>query len=418
MKNYLFFDNAATTRCCDSAATLLHRFATEDFGNPSSSHAYGQKASKAIADARQFFAQTFKVKPAQVIFTGGGTEADNLAVYGIALQAIVNASKTSSQIGKPASRPRVLTSAIEHPAVRKTVESLSEMGIDAQLLPVTADAQIRMDVLEQMLTPETVLVSIQQVNNIVGSILPVTEIARRCKELQPNVIFHTDSVQAFGKVEHPVSGSPVDLVSISAHKVHGPKGVGALIVLNEKLLENGIRPLIWGGEQEGGLRSGTQNAGLIAGFHAAAQETLAQRAQVEAHVKKLQSYFREMLLARGLTHSDPARCLLRWNSPSHAAPHIINLSLIQVAPGKSAAVFPSGLLAQMLEERGCLVSTGSACSSKKKAPDAVLAAMGLPAEACSSALRISFSSSNKLEDIDTLVAALDESLQMMRSLFG
>ncbi|MFL5814436.1 MAG: cysteine desulfurase family protein [Bdellovibrionia bacterium] len=417
MKNYLFFDNAATTRCCDSAATLLHRFATEDFGNPSSSHAYGQKASKAIADARQFFAQTFKVKPAQVIFTGGGTEADNLAVYGIALQAIVNANKASSQTGNPAARPRVLASAIEHPAVRKTVESLSEMGIDAQLIPVNADAQIRMDALEQLLTPETVLVSIQQVNNIVGSVLPVTEIARRCKELQPNVIFHTDAVQAFGKVEHPVSGSPVDLVSISGHKVHGPKGVGALIVLNENLLKSGIRPLIWGGEQEGGLRSGTQNAGLIAGFHAAAQETLAQKPQVEVHVKKLQSYFKEMLLARGLTHAEPTRCLLRWNSPSQAVPHIINLSLMQVAPGKSAGLLPGGLLAQMLEERGCLVSTGSACSSKKKAPDAVLMAMGLPVEACGAALRISFSSSNKLEDVDTLIAALDESLQMMRSLF-
>jgi cysteine desulfurase len=268
-----------------------------------------------------------------------------------------------------------------------------------------------------MLTPETVLVSIQQVNNIVGSVLPVADIALRCKELQPNVIFHTDAVQAFGKVEHPVAGSPIDLVSISGHKVHGPKGVGALIVLNENLLKSGIRPLIWGGEQEGGLRSGTQNAGLIAGFHAAAQETLAQKAQVETHVKKLQSYFKEMLLSRGLIHADPAHSLLRWNSPSQTVPHIINLSLMQVAPGKSAAVFPSGLLAQMLEERGCLVSTGSACSSKKKAPDAVLAAMGLPAEACSSALRISFSSSNQLGDVDTLVKALEESIKSMSSLF-
>lgn len=417
MKNYLFFDNAATTRCCDSAARLLHRFAIEDFGNPSSSHAYGQKASRAITEARQFFAQTFKVKPAQVIFTGGGTEADNLAVYGVALQAIVAANQKSSQTGKPAARPRVLASAIEHPAVRKTVESLSEMGIDAQLIPVTADAQVQMEALEKLLTPETVLVSIQQVNNIVGSVLPVKEIARRCKELLPNVIFHTDSVQAFGKVDHPTSGCAVDLVSISGHKVHGPKGVGALIVLNENLLKAGIRPLIWGGEQEGGLRSGTQNAGLIAGFHAAAQETLSQRAGVESHVKKLQSYFKEMLLGRGLIHADPSRSLLRWNSPSQAVPHIVNLSLMQVAPGKSAAVFPAGLLAQMLEERGCLVSTGSACSSKKKMPDAVLQAMGLPAEACGSALRISFASSNQIADVDTLIAALDESLKAMNSLF-
>jgi cysteine desulfurase len=417
MKNYLFFDNAATTRCCDSAARLLHRFATEDFGNPSSSHAYGQKASKAISEARRFFAQLFQVKPAQVIFTGGGTEADNLAIYGVALQAITQSYKKSQETGKPSPRLRVVTSAIEHPAVRKTVESLAELGIEPKIIPIDDQAQVRMDELERSLTPDTLMVSIQQVNNIVGSVLPVQEIARRCKELQPHVIFHTDAVQAFGKVDHPVSGSSIDLVSISSHKVHGPKGVGALIVLNENLLKDGMRPMIWGGEQEGGFRSGTQNAGLIAGFHAAAQETLSRRSQFEAHVKKLQSYFKEMLLARGLIHADSTQSLLNWNSPKQAVPHIINLSLMQVAPGKTAEAFPAGLLAQMLEERHCLVSTGSACSSKKKAPDAVLEAMGLPSQACQSALRISFSCDTKLEDVLTLVNALEDSLRSMSLLF-
>lgn len=399
MTKFLFFDNAATTPCLGDVAEVFNRFSCEDYGNPSSSHALGQEAAKAIRDSRQFFAQAFRVEPSQVIFTGSGTEADNLAIYGVALPALA----------RPESRrKRVLASSIDHPAVRKTVLSLGSLGLDAQLIPVDAQGQVRGDELDRLVGPETLLVSIHQVNNIMGAILPVAELAQLAKQKNPGLVFHTDSVQAFGKVAPPDPRSGVDLVSISGHKVHGPKGVGALIILNKNLLKHGLRPLIWGGEQEGGFRSGTQNAGLIAGFRVAAERTLAEQAKGSEQVHKLQTRFRDLLIIKGLLANGPRPGgKVHWNSPSTAVPHIVSLSV----PG-----YPAALLAKLLEERRCLVSTGSACSSQKIEPDQVLIAMGVPGELCQSAIRVSFSSQNELDEVDQLVAALDESIQMMTRL--
>lgn len=405
MKTYLFFDNASTTKCCEAAVQLVRRFAEDDFGNPSSSHALGQAAAKAIRDARVFFGKTFNVGPDQVIFTGSGSEADNLAVYGIARTAVENLIKRGSSSG-PA--PRVIASAIEHPAVRKTVQSLSSLGIDAQLAPVDEQGQVIVEKFLELLTPETVLVSIHQVNNIVGSVLPVEELARMAKAKVPGLVFHTDAVQAFGKVPSPTSPSLVDLVSISAHKVEGPKGVGALIILNKALTKT-IRPLVWGGDQEGGLRSGTQNAGLISGFHAAAELCIKHRDDFLSHTRQLRDRFEALLKERGLLDTEASQSTIRWNSPQDGVPHIVSLSI----PG-----FPSGPLAKLLEERLCLVSTGSACSSQKMEPDPVLSAMGLPSQVYTSAIRISFSTCNKLEDVDCLVKALDDSIQLMNQLLG
>lgn len=407
-RRFRFFDSASTTQCCDAAVRLIQRFAAEDFGNPSSSHAYGQAAAKAIREARLFFAQTFQVGPDQIIFTGSGSEADNLAVYGVAMQGLVRNAKN------PAGSPmRVLCSATEHPAVRKTVASLASLGFEAQTIPVDPEGQIRMKEFLELLTPSTVLVSIQQVNNITGAILPVEDLARKAKEKVPGVIFHTDAVQAFGKVPHPQSSSQIDLLSISAHKIKGPKGVGALVVLNKKLLQKdatGLRPLIWGGEQEGGYRSGTQNAGLIAGFHAAAEEVLRKNPETMAKMRDLQSRFRQELENRGLVaRPGGPTARLVWNSPGSAAPHIISLSIPNL---------PSGPYAKLLEERGFLVSTGSACSSQKVEPDAALAAMGFPPSISGSALRVSFCDLNTAEDVVELAAAMDESLQLMAKLLG
>lgn len=399
MKKYLFFDNASTTKCCDEAAEALRRFATDDYGNPSSSHAFGQRGAKAIRDARLFFAETFKVQPEQVIFTGSGTEADNLAVLGVAMDARF---KNKGKI-------RVLASAIEHPAVKKPIQSLAAFEIETVALPITPAGQIQPEAFQKNVTADTALISIMQVNNIMGAILPVEELAREAKAKNPHIIFHTDSVQAFGRVPIPQAPSPVDLISISGHKVEGPKGVGALIVLNKALLKNGIRPLIWGGDQEGGFRCGTQNAGLIAGFHAAALKTLENRASHSEYTALLRARLAEALHSRGLLSANDPKSPLRWNSPPGAVSHIVNLS----APG-----FPSGPLAKLLEERGCLISTGSACSSQKAEPDPVLSAMGLPVAIQTSAIRISFSTDNSLEDVDTLAQALDESLQRMHLLLG
>lgn len=401
---YHFFDSASTTQCCDAAAQIVQRFAVEEFGNPSSSHALGQHAARAIRESRAFFARTFRVDPEQVIFTGSGSEADNLAVYGIAMEALAR-RKTAKAESEP---PRVLCSATEHPAVRKTVQSLTALGVDAQLIPVDERGQIRRDKFLELLTPNTLLVSVQQVNNITGTVLPVQELARLTKERVPEAVFHTDAVQGFGKAQTITAPSPIDLISISGHKVKGPKGIGALIVLNKPLLKSGLRPLIWGGEQEGGFRSGTQNAGLIAGFQAAAEKTVREASEDTLHILQLRNRFRELLLAKGLV-SREGKAALTWNSPEDAVPHIVSLSV----PG-----LPSGPLAKLLEERGFLVSTGSACSSQKMEPDAVLAAMGLPQAACNSALRVSFSTLNSLADVEALAGALDESLALMAKLLG
>lgn len=397
---YHFFDSASTSRCCAAAVQLVQRFAAEDFGNPSSSHALGQQAAKTIRESRLFFAKTFKVNPEQIIFTGSGTESDNLGIYGVSLQAL-----SKKQTGF-----RVLCSSTEHPAVKKTVQSLSAFGIETKLIPVDSSGQIQREQLLDLLTPNTLLVSIHQVNNITGAVLPVEELAALVKEKVPTALFHTDAVQAFCKVKVPTNPSAVDLVSISAHKINGPKGIGALIVLNKKLLQNGIRPLIWGGEQEGGMRSGTQNAGLIAGFHAAAEEMLSGHAGYVEKMQALRTRFAELLKTKNLlADSANRKAPLHWNSPVNAVPQIVSLSV----PGH-----PSGPLAKLLEERGYLISTGSACSSQKADPDPTLSAMGLPSTLASSALRVSFSELNSVEEVQGLVDALEQSIQHMSKLLG
>jgi cysteine desulfurase len=406
VKKYLFFDNASTTKCCEEAITLIQRFATEDFGNPSSSHALGQSAARAIREARIFFAEVFRVEPEQVIFTGSGSEADNLAVYGVGSAALIQHG--SARRPQSDALPRVIASTTEHPAVTKTAQSLVALGVDTRFVPVDSQGQVIREKLIELLTPATVLVSIHQVNNVVGSVLPVDDLAVMVKKQVPTAIFHTDAVQAFGRMQVSSAPSFVDLLSISGHKIEGPKGVGALIVLNRKLLKCGLRPIIWGGEQEGGLRSGTPNVGLIAGFHAAAKKTLTQRASFYKHTVRLRDRLREQLLTRNLVKPMNGG-IIHWNSPENAIPHIVSLS----APG-----FPSGPLTKLMEERGCLVSTGSACNSQKTEPNPVLAAMGLSHAINSSAIRISFSDSNSIEAVDTLVGALEESLRLMRTLLG
>jgi cysteine desulfurase len=391
-KKYLFFDSASTTPCCAEAIELICRYAHEDFGNPSSSHAFGQQAARAIREARLFFASHFQVDAEQVIFTGSGSEADNLAVYGVAMQALAQKRE----------RIRVLSCATEHPAVRKTVESLSALGIDAHFIPVTADGQIEEQVLLELVDDHTALVSVQQLNNITGAILPVEQLARIVKSKAPNAVFHTDAVQAFGKIDLPKSASAVDLVSISAHKVEGPKGVGALIALNRKVLQEKLRPLLWGGGQEAGYRSGTQNAGLIAGFHVAAKRAIEKQERFLAHCSLLRERLRGELKNLGLLEGTVV-----WNSPKTASPNIVSLSVPN---------YPSGPLSKLLEERGFLVSTGSACSSQKMEPDPVLCAMGLPANVHSSALRISFSDQLTEEDVAQLVGALQESIELVNRL--
>ncbi|MGK5090257.1 cysteine desulfurase family protein [Bdellovibrionota bacterium FG-2] len=393
MKKYRFFDNASTTKCCEAAIELLRRFSEDDYANPSSSHAMGQLAAKAIREARVFFADTFRVDPTQVLFTGSGTESDNLAVQGVAL----------SHRASHASRPRILCTSTEHPAVKKSVESLISLGFEPELIPVDAAGNVLRERLLELLNPAPLLVSIQRVNNITGTIHPVEELAALIKAKAPDTLIHTDAVQAFGKVSLPTAPSKVDFVSLSAHKIEGPKGAGALIVLNRELLRSAIRPLIWGGNHEGGFRAGTQNPGLIAGFHAAAKLAITHQKERMEKIARLNTKLREMLAA-------PQGTKVVINSPADAAPHILSFSV----PGVASAG-----LARCLEDRDFIVSTGSACGSEHaNEPDPVLSAMGLSHAVATSALRVSFSHLNEEQELVEFAQALRESIEHTTKLMG
>lgn len=383
---YLFFDCASTTQCCPAADEAMRQFSVAEYGNPSSRHAMGQKSARAISDARKYFGEVFDIDGRQagrIIFTGSGTESDNLAISGVLRPFLIKGKK-----------PRVICSSIEHPAVGRSVMSWADFGFDVWTAPVDENGQIIENVLLDMITDDTALVSIMCVNNIVGTIQPVEGLARAIKAKNPNVVFHTDAVQAFSKVTVPKGElSAVDLVSISAHKIEGPKGIGALVVLNPKLIsERRLHPVIFGGGQEWGLRSGTQNAGLIAGFQAATQQALSKNSK--PHLENLRGRLRTEIAERQIP--------VKWISPDDAVPYIVNLAV----PGRDV-----GKLSSALEERGVLISLGSACSSQKGEPDPVLAAMGLAPEVYSSSIRVSFCDAMQEQDVTVLAGALAEALQ-------
>lgn len=392
----IFFDHASTTPCCEAALEAFRQFALTDFGNPSSSHIFGAKAARRIQEAKAFFAQAFRVTPEQVIFTSGGTEANNLAISGTIQAAYL---KNIQPI-------EVITSQLEHSSVQETVRSLEAYGVQTNWVAPTS--------LNNSVSPQTTLVSLQQVNHVLGTLNPVEEIAaevkKRAKEVGSSLVFHCDAVQAFGKVTPPSRASGVDLLTLSSHKIQGPKGIGALILLNPDLLRSGrLRPMLWGGGQESGIRSGTQSTGLIAAFHVAAQEALQSQTTRSESVQSLKHYFFERLREERLLNTTSAKSSLECNSPEQSIPHIINLS---------AHGIPSGPLSKLLEERGCLVSTGSACSSKKSEPDPVLQAQGLPKAIQTSAFRISLSHTHQKSDIDHLVVSIRDSLERASLLLG
>ncbi|OFZ79139.1 MAG: hypothetical protein A2583_00405 [Bdellovibrionales bacterium RIFOXYD1_FULL_53_11] len=391
MDKYIFFDNASTTKCCPAALECVRRFACDEYANPSSSHKPGREAARAISKAREFFADHFNVEPKQVIFTASGSESDNLAIYGSALGDKSDARQTIT----------VLTTTTEHPAVRKTAASLAKFGVNHITVPVSSGSIDETALMQCCDVNKNLVCSIHQVNNITGALYDVETLAGKVKSrAKGRAVFHTDAVQAFGKIRSPSWPSAVDMLSISSHKLHGPKGIGALIVLNSRILEQGLRPLVWGGGQEGGWRSGTQSPGLVAGFHAAALEAIQNMQSRTATFQKLREQLFFNLEATGtLRH-------LRTNSPDTAVPYIINLS----APG-----IPAGPFARMIEEHGVIVATGSACESGKVSSDPVLDAMGLEPAISSSAIRISFSHLNTAGEIDRLSDAIKQSLETLSS---
>lgn len=362
-----YLDNSATTAVCKAAADKALYMMTDNYGNPSSLHKMGIRAEEEVEKAREIIAGTLSVDSREIIFTSGGTEANNTAVFGAA-QALRRRGD------------RVIVSAVEHPSVHESAKRLSELGFDVHYAPVDKDGAVDIEALKALLNNKTILVSVMAVNNETGTIQPIERVAKLVHKLSPEALFHCDAVQAYCKTPLKPQKYDVDLMTVSAHKIHGAKGAGALYIRSGAR----ISPLLYGGEQQKKLRPGTESSPLIAAFGAAAAE-----ADIQAdsgYIRELSSY------ALGLLRQTDG---ISINSPADALPYIINIS---------AEGIRSETMLHHLESTGVYVSSSSACAKGKRSY--VLEAMGLSDSRIDSSLRISFSKYNTKEDIDALTAGL------------
>lgn len=368
----IYFDNSATTRVCDEAAAKAAEMMTKNYGNPSSLHAMGFRAEQELRAAREAVADQLGAKPEEIYFTSGGTESNNIALFGAA-----HARKKRGN--------RIVTTQIEHPSVLNAVKKLEQEGFEVVRLKPDRQGEIDPEAVREAVTPETILVSIMAVNNEVGSILPVEAAADAIEEKRAPALLHIDAVQAFGKLPLRVRRLRTDLMSVSAHKIHGPKGVGALFVRSGTHIE----PLTYGGGQEKDMRPGTESMPLIAAFGAAVRALPDTEAEL-AVMRKMNGFLRsELAKLPGIT----------VNSPEDALPYILNFS----AGGVRAET-----MLHFLSERGIYVSSGSACSKGRASH--VLTAMNLPRERIASALRLSFCRFNTEEEMQKFAAALSDGL--------
>jgi len=378
----IYLDNSATTRVVPEVMEAIRLACTVEYGNPSSLHGKGISAEKNIRSSRDIIAQLIGSRPEQVYFTSGGTEANNWAILGTA--------KRLQRRGK-----HIITSSVEHSSVLSPVSCLEADGWEVTYLPVDDGGIISMKDLENSLKEETVLVSLMHVNNETGSLQPLDQAVKIVKSCSPKIVFHVDAVQSFGKIPFRLHESGFDLASISAHKVHGPKGIGALVAVEG----NEPAPLISGGDQEAGLRGGTENLPGIAGFGAAVK-------YMNAHhdLRKIEEL--KGTLIDGLVGSIPD---VRLNGPDagRASPHIVNLSF----PGVRGEV-----LVHYLEQYNIYCSTGSACHSRRGKGSHVLQAMGVAGDNLEGAVRISFSHLNTLDEVKYTTERLADAVSDLRSL--
>ncbi|MDN5331535.1 MAG: cysteine desulfurase [Tepidanaerobacteraceae bacterium] len=375
----VYLDNSATTKVAKEAVDAMVHALTLAFGNPSSLHRKGMEAEKIVNKAREKLALFLGVKAREIYFTSGGTESNNLAIKG--------AAYARKRYGK-----HLITTSIEHPSVLDVFKQLEEEGFSVTYLNVDEKGHINLVELKQAIKSDTILVSIMYVNNEVGSIQPIHDAAKIISQ-NKNTLFHVDAVQAFGKVPLIPNLSGVHLLSLSAHKIYGPKGVGALFVREGTK----ITPLFNGGGQEEGLRSGTENVPGIAGFSAAAELVFKNFGLWQVKMRELKER-----LKTGILSEIPDTVL---NGPDDGAPHILNISFL----GTKAEV-----LLHALESHGIYVSTGSACSSHKSVKSHVLAAMGKTDEEIEGAIRFSLSPFLSIEDIDYTVEILKKEVNELR----
>ena len=365
----IYLDNSATTKPCDTAVSAVTAALTEGWANPSALYEFGIQSARQLRDARHKLAAAMGAEPDRVFFTSGGTEADTWAIMG-----------TAKRFGKK--NKHIITTAIEHHAVLNTMKELESQGYDVTYLQPDSLGNISVSALREALRPDTFLVSIMMVNNEVGSVMPIAQMAKLTHRICPNAIFHTDAVQGFLKVPFSAKTLGADLISISSHKIHGPKGVGALYISPRF---KSFPALLLGGGQEGGFRSGTEATPAIFGFAAAAADCAAHFREDIQH---------EQTLLSGLVDKLTAVNGIVING-AHDAPHILSLSI----PG-----VPTQNTINILQDHGICVSAGSACAKGHRSH--TLTAMGLAPEIMDSSFRISLCRNNTAEELEELVQVI------------
>ncbi|MBR6654921.1 MAG: cysteine desulfurase [Oscillospiraceae bacterium] len=362
----IYLDNSATTKVCPEAVRAVTEAMTENYGNPSSGHTLGRAAGELLVSSRDKIAKALGALREEIYFTSGGTEADNWA--------IINGAKHNSRVGK-----HVITTAVEHDAVLKSMKELERLGFEVEYIKPDADGNIPAQRFTDAIRPDTALISVMLVNNETGCVFPVTEIARAIKLKKSRALLHVDAVQGFLKIPFKTKALGADMISISSHKVHGPKGVGALYI--KKGLH--LPPLIFGGGQENGYRSGTEGLPAIAGFAAAVDSGFKKLGENSAHMAELKEQLKQLL------SDNLPECVMIG---AGTAPHILSLSM----PG-----YKSEVMMNFLDAQGICVSKGSACKRGKRSH--VLEAMGLANDVMDGSLRVSLSHENTDAEIKTFV---------------
>lgn len=391
-----YLDNAATTRVSDRVAEIVKQTMSVDYGNPSSKHNKGFEAEQYIKNATQIIADSLKVSPKEIIFTSGGTESNNMALIGAAL-----ANKRSGR--------HIIASAFEHASVYNPLLSLEDFDFEIDFAPVDEMGHIKIEELVAMIREDTILVSIMYVNNEIGAIQDIAAISRAIKEKKPSVIFHADAIQAYGKYRINPKKEGIDMLSVSGHKINGPKGSGFLYV-SENIK---VRPLIFGGGQQKNRRSGTENVPAIAGLGEAVKEFYENHAEKIERMFKLKEHFLERISEVPGGHvngvpvivptdadinSEQGNSSIRYDVRK-TAPHIVSISFDKIK---------AEVLLHALEEKGVCVSSGSACSSNHPGISSTLKAIGVRRELLDSTLRFSFSVNTTIEEIDYCIDCLKE----------
>lgn len=382
-----YLDNAATTRVSDAVMEKMKQVFLSDYGNPSSMHKKGMDAEQYMKEAKKRIADTLKCEPAEIIFTSGGTESNNMALIGTAL-----ANKRAGN--------HIITTRIEHASVYQPLLFLEELGYKITFVPVDATGRVKIEELADAVTDETILVSVMYVNNEIGCVEPIGEIAKKIKEKNPKVLFHVDAIQAFGKLKVQPAKEGIDLLSVSGHKIHGPKGSGFLYIKNKTK----IKPILYGGGQEKGMRSGTENVPAIAGLGQAAMDMNANLEKNRAHLFSLKECLAERLSKlEGVTING-----IPEEGISATAPHVLSVSFAGIR---------SEVLLHALEEREVYVSSGSACSSNHPDISGTLVAIGVKKELLDATVRFSFSVTTTIEEIEYAAKCVEELLPQLRRFF-